>query len=352
MAGKHQYGAMVYNILINPRYRVWRHILLIIAMFFISLNQIYSYFIKVPDNFTFLILYVSCTALSYIGVVYYNIYLAIPRYLYKKKYKKYLTSIILSVFILTGIGYVWEYLGYKILKLPVTETYIFNPDNSIMLDFIFTSSLLGLCVIGSTSTSLLRQWETDRRNILELKNDYLQSEIEQLKERISPEFLLNVLNKSARISVDNPETASLILVKLSQVLRYQLYDCSHRMVLLNSEIAFINNYLDLYQSHNNKLEYRISADGDILHKFVPPLLFLPLIQIMTGNRSIGIILNIRFIVTDSFIGFLCAATNENSEYNMNDPDLSHIHYRLKQIYKESYRLIVSDKHIMMQLNII
>ena len=59
----------------------------------------------------------------------------------------------------------------------------------------------------------------ENKTILQLEREILQSEIEQLKERIAPETLFKILNSTAQKAKDNVEEASAILVKLSHVLR-------------------------------------------------------------------------------------------------------------------------------------
>ncbi len=64
-----------------------------------------------------------------------------------------------------------------------------------------------------------------------------------------------------------------MLMKLSQLLRYQLYDCSRTKVLLSSEINFLNNYLTLEQNSQAQFNYELLADGEVNRTLVPPLAF-------------------------------------------------------------------------------
>lgn len=69
-----------------------------------------------------------------------------------------------------------------------------------------------------------------------------------------------------------------MLLELSQILRYQLYDCSRKAVLLKAEIDFLTNYLALEQVYSHRFQYMVSAEGEVHRIFVPPLLFLPFVQ--------------------------------------------------------------------------
>ena len=69
-----------------------------------------------------------------------------------------------------------------------------------------------------------------------------------------------------------------MLMKLSQLLRYQLYDCNRAKVLLSSEITFLTNYLTLEQTSRPQFYYEFTSEGEVNRMLVPPLLFIPFVQ--------------------------------------------------------------------------
>lgn len=146
--------------------------------------------------------------------------------------------------------------------------------------------------------------------MLEVQN--LRSEIEMTKKQISPSFLSRVLNSSASCAQLNPENASDILVKLSKILRYQLYDCNREKVLLKSEIEFLTNYLYLEKVCYTNLVFFIHKDekmeAEMEALFVSPLLFLPLVQSRLKNirkEHQAFILSLKFIRIGSDLLFMC-----------------------------------------------
>ena len=94
-------------------------------------------------------------------------------------------------------------------------------------------------------TLLLKEWMIENQRVSQMEKAHVLSEVEQLKEQVSPELLFKTLHHSGELTLTEPEKASKMLMKLSQLLRYQLYDCSRQKVLLSSEIAFLTNYLTL-----------------------------------------------------------------------------------------------------------
>ncbi|MCD7972175.1 MAG: histidine kinase [Candidatus Azobacteroides sp.] len=339
-----------YDFLISPRYRVVRHLLLIVTLFIISANQTRTIFTayKIIDYKVVFVL--TANMLAFLLTIYINLYVLIPRYLFTGKYFNYAGGFVLSVVFLIGLINLIEYGTYKLLHVPESEWGIFVSWHSLLLEFIFNFSLLLICISGGAATSLLRQWLIENQHISRLKNNYLKSEIEELKERISPEFLFNSLHKAGEISASqDPESASSILVKLSKILRYQLYDCSRETAFLHSEIAFLENFLNLYQLLQPDFEYRIQIEGNVKNTFVHPLIFLPLVQLLIERNKEKIKLDIRFVVQRNTISFTASLQGEKLREDIEIADLQDIHRRMKFLYKNSYYLSATQKKIELQV---
>lgn len=351
MTGKPGHNFFLYDFLTSSRLRVWRHVLLVFIILTIALNQTYNIYVDYYSKLDGMsVLSTVAIMISYLLAIYYNLYILVPRFLFSGKYFKYLSGVILSVFVLVILLDFIEYGTFVLIGLPVNYSVIFDSYNSLFIDFIFTFSLLVICITGGSVTLLLRQWQVETGNITRMKNNYLQSEIEQLKERISPEFLFNILNKAGRISIDNPDEASSVLVKLSRILRYRLYDCARETVLLSSEIMFIRNYLNLYELCEPYFEYGINVEGEPKHIFVPPLLFLPLVQQLIEKEKGNVNLNIRFAVTCNSVEFICSVTRRSSESITEASNFENIHRRLEYLYKDAYTLTINNKEIILQIN--
>ncbi|WP_254500443.1 histidine kinase, partial [Salmonella enterica] len=76
-----------------------------------------------------------------------------------------------------------------------------------------------------------------------------------LKSQVNPHFLFNMLNNSQVLIQTDPEKASEILLKLSDLLRYQLYDSSRQKVLLNADIRFLMHFLSLEKIRRDYFEF-------------------------------------------------------------------------------------------------
>ena len=220
-----------------------------------------------------------------------------------------------------------------------------------LMDYISSFMLSTLCMIGGTMTVLLKEWMIDHQRVSQMEKVHVLSEVEQLKEQVSPELLFKTLHHSGELTLSEPEKASKMLMKLSQLLRYQLYDCSRTKVLLSSEINFLNNYLTLEQNSQAQFNYELLADGEVNRTLVPPLLFIPFVQYIVKSineqrTSIPVSLKIHLKVEENTIIFTCLCLQVNL---LEDKGLERIRQRLNLLYGNRYRLFLTTESIWLEL---
>ena len=337
---------LLHHILINPKAKVWRHALLIVAIASVSFNQTYIVFQHgIPVLRDKLYLIALFAALSYLVVVYYNIYVLIPKYLIKKKYTLYGIGVAISVILL---------LCGQNLSEDITRSYLGEAGMNYLspvslINNISSFTTISLCLVGGSITVLLKYWMLENQHVSRLEKMHIQSEVEQLKEQVNPQLLFNILDKTGRLANTEPEESSRMLFKLSQLLRYQLYDCSRGTVLLDAEIRFLGNYLSLEQIYSRQFEYRISSAGEVRRVFIPPLLFIPFVQwcvmqIYKGNQQ-GV-LHLDFKADKKQVEFVCEHDRKTIP---GEGDLSRIKQRLAFLYKTDYSLALAENSIHLTL---
>lgn len=338
----------LYNFLISPKLRILRYILLVLLTSVITLNQTlvgYSQNIEALGNNIYWIAFVSF--IVYLIVTLLNLYIFIPKLLLKKKYLLYITALLGSVALPVILRIFMEYLSYSILEIPHLRSSYFNYVTLLDAASNFTVDLL--CIVGISMARLLKYRILNSEKISQLEQIQMKSEVEQLKDQINPQFLFNILNRTSVLAKTDPKKASEMLLKLSQLLRYQLYDCSREKVLLNSEIIFLSNYLALQQLYANDFEYSISKNGDTNKVFTSPLIFIPFVQ--------NIINQIRMQDKPSAIQLAINADGNQVDYiagvdnaTLSDSDLEGIKQRLRLLYKDNYRLSITQKNVELRLN--
>lgn len=338
----------LHHLLIDPKFRIWRHLLLIMALGFITLNQTFISFQENVQELGYNIYLIALYSLvTDLMVIYYNIYVLIPKYLLKKKYVSYMGILLLSILLLLISQYFCEY----IVRIVINDLPSIYWNLPLILNIISSFVMTTICMVGGAMTVLLKYWMTENQRMNQLEKMRIQSEVEQLKEQVNPQLLFNILDRTGVLAKTEPENASRMLLKLSQILRYQLYDCSRETVLLSAEIRFLMNYLSLQQLYFNRLEYKISSDGDVNRVFLPPLLFISFVQYAVKqvcDEKQNTSVNVYFRVENKRIDFTCYFDFENM---LHDTSFLRIRQRLELLYGNTYSLSIGRGCIILNLNI-
>lgn len=138
----------------------------------------------------------------------------------------------------------------------------------------------------------------------QLKQEHLEAQLKLLQDQINPHLMFNVLNHIHILMQSNVELASTLLLKFSDILRYQLYECNHKMVLLNREIQYLQDFIAIEQIRwGDELEVNCTWNIPNKHLQIAPLMLVPLIENAFKHVS-------RLPHTKGFITIVC--TEENS----------------------------------------
>jgi len=203
-------------------------------------------------------------------LVYYNQLYLIPNYLTKDKVLTYFLLLILSVLIITPIGNIIEFFKYT--NYPEYQNFLKNNHHSYFLINFFVVGL-------STIVKIVVDWAKHQRERTELQTQTMQSELRFLKSQINPHFLFNTLNNLYALTLKKSDKAPEIVVKLSEMMRYMLYECNEKRVSLAKEINYIKNYLDLEALRQGKgVEIRFEVQGEVINQKIAPLLFIPFLE--------------------------------------------------------------------------
>lgn len=183
-----------------------------------------------------------------------------------------------------------------------------------------------------------------------LKKEHLEAQLKLLQDQINPHLMFNVLNHIHILMQNNVELASMLLIKFSDILRYQLYECNHKEVFLHREIKYLQDLVAIEQIRWGD-ELRVDCQWQISNGQlqIAPLLLVPLIEnafkhVSRLPHSIGYI----EIVCKEELGIL-TLTIKNSyttKYKLSNRNsgigLANVQERLKMIYPNQYSLDITQ----------
>ena len=260
------------NFIFSYKYRLWRHVAFWIVFTFLTATIFTSYSLVWSFKRTIFLGFIWLPAR--ILYCYPLMYWVIPQYLLKGKYVRF----VVIIFFWLIAGSLLNYFFRLYIYIPLQVALHF--DNIVKDPWSPGSFLLLTTAAGCTSIIVLfKYWFKKQQEWLQAEKEKVTAELQLLKAQVHPHFLFNTLNNIYSFSIENsPKTPGLIL-KLSSLLSYMLYDCKAEEVLLEKETEIMKNYIDLEKErYGNKIEISWDVEGDVKDKYITPLLLLPFLE--------------------------------------------------------------------------
>jgi two-component system LytT family sensor kinase len=285
------------------------HILGWCLLFFLPL---FFYPLRISNDRFFLFLFLDKTLL--VGFFYLNYYLLIPRLFERRKYSTYFISIavffLFYFFQMVAIratyfpgpvrafvqekngssifahnrqffhqaGQMGEFAGERILSKDL-PTIFGVPRNDIVMSTNNAISSFALILLIGGFIRLAYSFIRNQNEKRALENANLNAEVNFLKSQINPHFLFNTLNGIYSQAHKKSSTTESSILKLSELLRYALYDSGEDKVELAKDIQYLTNYIDLQRlrlSRKVKIDYEIA--GDLKGKKIAPMLLITFVE--------------------------------------------------------------------------
>ena len=199
-------------------------------------------------------------------MVYSLVYFLIPRYLITKKYLLFFAGFAATLVLCMAYA--------SLAQLSINDAFKgFNMTTGRnILPFVHVAGI-------AISINLLKYWWMQQRKTLEAVQQKTEAELELLKSQVHPHFLFNTLNNLYSRVLEKSDEAPAIVLKLSGLLRFMIYESTAAAIPLKKEINLLKEYISLEQlRYGNRLDVSVVVDGDMDNKEIAPLLMLPLIE--------------------------------------------------------------------------
>ena len=276
---------------------------------------------------------------NHMWLAYSFMYFLIPRFLLKNKISIFFGFALLLI----GLNIYFSYLiNFKFLGSVAIQKKTWWTMGGALLGCL---TILGIAV----SIKLLRYWAEEKRQNILVQQEKTNAELLMLKSQVHPHFLFNTLNNIYSLSLEKSNLAPVIILKLSDLLRYMLYECNASMVSLSKELEMMNHYVDLEKlRYGDRLDVSKIYSGEIEGKLIPPLLFLPLLENCfkhgTSKQIDQSWISIYLHVEDDILNLKLINSkvkNENLHIVPGGIGLHNVEKRLQLLYGEKYNLKLS-----------
>lgn len=324
----------------SSRYQVLRHI-----VYWVVHIIIFSFLFKIPDQPLLYQLILSTLWVPvYILYSYPVMYWMVPSYLLKEKYLQF--SILLLVW---GVaGYFLNYIFRAQVLYPVVDMIKYKISNRnpwAVNSYLSMNVMAGFCCM----IVLFKFWIKKQHAWMQAEKGKVMAELQLLKAQVHPHFLFNTLNNIYSFSLENSPKTSELILKLSSLLNYILYDCKLDEVLLEKELNVMKDYIDLEKErYANKLEISLNIEGDIKDKYIAPLLLLPFLENAfkhgTSEQLEKPWLSMDLSVKKNILRCkVVNSKNENVTFSEKGIGINNVKKRLDFLYPDMHTLKIDDE---------
>jgi len=284
---------------------------------------------------------------------YLNIFILMPRFVFRRKYFLYVVFLIASLLTMVFIKFNLTYYLVSTNIWPEGPEVIQNVTFSYAVDMMIGELYVTTFV---TAIKITMDWLQEQKRVTALEKVQLETELLFLRTQISPHFFFNTLNNIYSLAIEKSNKTPKLILRLSELMRYLLYETKSKRQSLEKEIICIQNYLDLEQiRYGNKLKIDTNITGDISDKKIAPILLLSFIENSFkhgANKITGDVkIDIDFKIVENFLYFTVSNPlpetpnlSENIE-NSSGIGLTNVKKRLELGYKsEDYSLNIEKKN--------
>lgn len=346
----------------RPRYRFSRH--LAFWVFWWLFQSILYVFVptdsqvplaqRLPSTTVDSFLYMG----SHVFLSYSLMYFVIPKYVVRSRY----TGAAIWTLVLIGITAFIAAVTTLYLVVPVKELIlpgelVVKPlsskmDKNTVFHLAFIAGLRGGLTVGGMAAAikLMKHWWMQGQRNLELQKEKVESQLQLLKAQVHPHFLFNTLNNIFSITQDTSVTASKMVMGLSDMLRYMLYECNQPLVPLSKELKMINEYIELEKiRYGNALELHVHFPRNARQFRIAPLLLLPFVENCFKHGISNMLEHPWLNIDISMEGSRMSAKIINSKPLDKDPvektgiGIENAKRRLELLYPGRYELTINDE---------
>lgn len=191
---------------------------------------------------------------------------------------------------------------------------------------------------------LFEKWKVYKQ----LKNEKTKAELSLLKSKINPHFLFNTLNNLYGLVIKKSDEAPQFLLKLSEILRYTIYEGGNEIVLLKDEINYLEQYIEIHKiRYNKKVNISFKKVIEDENTEIAPLLFIMLLEnaFKHGAESLtnNAFIKITLIAKGNKITFIIENNYEPKHKKEKGIGLENLKHRLKLIYPKRHELLLTKK---------
>jgi sensor histidine kinase YesM len=203
---------------------------------------------------------------------YLNYLFLIPQVLLKKKLVNYLVLLFAGFLVISGLNVIYSAI--------VHAYFIPNVHHHGPMHYALMTIYPAILAFGvSTSIRITDEWFKNERQKKEMENEKLTSELAFLKSQVNPHFLFNILNNICSLARKKSDDTENAIIKLSQLMRYMMFESKDEKVSLEKEVEYLQNYIELQKMRiSGKVAINFTIEGPVGRFMIEPMLLIAFVE--------------------------------------------------------------------------
>ena len=336
------------------------HIFLWSIWLYLSLSNV-----KEEEFYDKAIIITTLIVLTHIPLFIVNTEWLIPKILQKKGVSTYFWSLIVTAAVFT--------IFHNLILDGLNNVFNITLQHR---GFKTSRGLIALILVTAISTGygLLNYVVTQEKQQQEKQKERLQSELSFLRSQISPHFIFNILNSIVYLIRTKSDAAEPVTLKLSELMRYMLYESENAQIPLEKEVSYLENYIELQKvrfEEDVNIQFRISdlgfrqvqpeipnpksqienTEGGATTQNIEPMLLIPFVE-NAFKHGVGMVIDptidIDLKIKDNSLSFSVknkiAPETATEKDNSSGIGLKNVQRRLELLYPKAHELIIKNEN--------
>jgi two-component sensor histidine kinase len=294
-------------------------------------------------------IYILFLGLSMLNILifYINLYLIIPITLDKRKFFIWMLACLVIAVSFVAIKYGFMFYMHELsgLKMMAKDKEMFfnSPSQTLISTFITN----GFFIFLSTVYKFTVDWFFNEREKSDLEKQSLSAELSFLKSQINPHFLFNSLNNIYSLAYQKSDATPNAILKLSEIMRYMIYESNDNRVALDKEIIYLKSYIELQKLRfGDHAHVILEVEGQISNQRILPLILISFVEnafkhgLATDEKN-PIYINIS-VFEDKLLFTIKNRKNSFNKDQTGGVGMVNVKRRLDLSYPDNYKLTIEN----------
>ncbi|QHT66854.1 hypothetical protein GXP67_09385 [Rhodocytophaga rosea] len=283
-----------------------------------------------------------------IVLVYTCIFFLVPRYLQSKQYGMFIFATVMIILVTTILYNTYLQTVVPALFIEIKPDKVFFDWEKVSKRMTFLTSPM---FFGLTLT-MVRNWYDQREQNAMIMQENLNAKLHLLKQQLQPHFFFNTLNSLYSLALQKSDQTPVMILKLSELMRYLSDHQSSDWVRLKDEICFLENYLSIEEiRYQDKASVTITnAIASSENIYIPPLVLSTFVE-NAFKHGVSPSLNPAFVAVEinedaQYICYKVSNSKAPLPHKQAGTGLANLHARLKIIYGKNFNMdIVENENL-------